>query len=74
MGMSTSEPLPTQSSRMVVVDGSATEAELTAIAVALDDHRANADEDKEAPAPSRWLRAARLEGCGHPPISDPTQL
>jgi hypothetical protein len=69
---------PTQ--RLVVVSGHPTDIEVAAVTAALARHTARSAPDGHpsagvtAPplATSRWIRAARLEGCGHAPIDDPT--
>jgi hypothetical protein len=60
--------------RIVILDGDPTEAEITAVVVALDARRsAGADSRQPSPPrPSRWVRAARLEARGHPPIEGPS--
>lgn len=56
--------------RIVVTGGHPTEAELTAVTAALAQHRQA--RSGAAARRSRWIDAARLEGCGHPPIDSPT--
>jgi hypothetical protein len=61
-----------QAQRIVIVSGRPTDAEIAAITVALERHLAATTAQR--PPASRWIRAARLEGCGHPPIDQPSQL
>ncbi len=59
--------------RLVVTSGHPTAPELGAIVAALAEHRSRSavSEDVEQ---SRWIQAARLEGCGHQPIDNPARL
>jgi len=60
------------SERIVVTGGHPTDAELAAVTSALARHR---QAMATSPAPrSRWIHAARLEACGHPPIDSPMGL
>lgn len=60
--------------RIVILDGDPTELEIAAVAAALDarSRDAVATEQPSPRRPSRWVRAARLEARGHPPIESPT--
>jgi len=57
-----------------ILAGHPTDDELAAIVVALDRHLGRSDVAPRAEPGSRWLRAARLEACGHPPIDSATRL
>ncbi|MBW3604434.1 MAG: hypothetical protein KY460_05870 [Actinobacteria bacterium] len=59
--------------RVAVTGGHPTDRELAAVVAVLaaERHHATAGVDSE---PSAWIRAARLEGCGHQPIDDPIRL
>lgn len=59
--------------RLVVVAGRPTDTELAAIVTAFVAH-AGPTNAVEHPRESAWVRAARLEGCGHQPIDDPSLL
>lgn len=58
--------------RIVVTGGHPTAAELAAVTAALAQHRQAAAAPSEPR--SRWIRATRLEACGHPPIDSPMRL
>lgn len=62
--------------RIEVTSGHPTEAELAAVVAAIARHlRAAAAATPRRPAEaSRWIRAARLEVSGHPPIDSPIRL
>ena len=62
--------------RIVVLSGHPTDAEVAAIAAALERHRSAVAAERRTTAgtPSPWVRAARLEGRGHAPIGDRTDL
>jgi hypothetical protein len=70
--------------RIVIVSGHPTDIEVAAITAALERHRSTAQGDQTVIQPrwmpatghrvSRWARAARLEGCGHPPIDSPAGI
>lgn len=59
--------------RIVVTGGQPTDRELAAVIAALAAEREHATVGAD-PEPSAWIRAARLEGCGHQPIDDPIRL
>lgn len=59
-------------SRIAIVRGHPTDREVAAVAEAVARHlAATAPPD---PPGSQWIRAARLEGSGHPPIDSPAWL
>jgi hypothetical protein len=70
--------------RIVIVSGHPTDIEVAAITAALERHRSRTRGDQMVIHPrrisatghrmTRWARAARLEGCGHPPIDSPTGI
>jgi hypothetical protein len=62
-----------ESERIVVTGGHPTDAELTAVTLALAQHR-RPERSRAATRRSRWIHAARLESCGHPPIDSPMAL
>jgi hypothetical protein len=59
--------------QVVVTAGHPTDRELAAIIAALAAHRRPVD-TTAPPQQSAWVRAARLESCGHQPIDDPIRL
>jgi hypothetical protein len=61
-----------QAKRIVIVSGHPTDAEIAAITVALERHLAVTAPAR--PPTSRWIRAARLESSGHPPIDQPSRF
>jgi len=62
-----------ESERLVVTSGHPTDAELAAVTTALAQHRRTARSEATTQRP-RWIHAARLESCGHPPIDSPMSL
>ncbi|HEX6254763.1 MAG TPA: acyl-CoA carboxylase epsilon subunit [Euzebyales bacterium] len=62
--------------RIVILDGDATDLEIAAVTAALDARRRDSVATKQPSPrrPSRWVRAARLESRGHPPIESPSEL
>jgi hypothetical protein len=69
--------------RIVILSGHPTDLEVAAITTALQRHRSTGERQAVSHArrpsatmgrTSRWARAARLEGCGHPPINSPTGI
>jgi hypothetical protein len=57
--------------------GNPTGDELAALTAVLHRHREQqrqADDGRESTPTSRWIRAARLEGRGHPPIDAPDRM
>jgi hypothetical protein len=59
--------------QVMITAGHPTDRELAAIIAALAAHPPAAD--MAAPRQqSAWVRAARLESCGHQPIDDPIRL
>lgn len=59
--------------RIQVTAGHPTDRELAAIVTVLTSH-STSTVSAIGPGPSAWIRAARLEGRGHPPIDDPARL
>jgi hypothetical protein len=62
-----------ESARIIVTGGHPTDAELAAVTAALAQHR-QATGSGATTRRSRWIDAARLESCGHPPIDSPMAL
>lgn len=59
--------------QVVITAGHPTDRELAAIIAAFAAHPPPVDM-AASPQQSAWVRAARLESCGHQPIDDPTRL
>jgi hypothetical protein len=61
-------------SRIIILDGNPTDVEIAAVVTALDARRRDERSTRRSSPrrPSRWIRAARLEASGHPPIESPT--
>lgn len=62
-----------ESEHIVVTGGHPTDAELAAVTAALAEHRQTARSGVRT-VRSRWIHAARLEACGHPPIDSPMAI
>jgi hypothetical protein len=63
--------------RIAVTSGHPSDDELAAVVAAIARHRqvsAVAAARLLGPRTSRWIRAARLEASGHPPIDSPMRL
>ena len=58
-----------------VTSGHPTSAELAAVVAAIARHRRHVSAERQPRVEtSRWIRAARLEASGHPPIAGPMRL